>query len=108
MASDRRGEVWLVDLGYAAKTRPALVVSVPAQDSERALVALVPHATSLRGTRFEVRSNLRFLKAGAFDAQNLVTVPESKLLRKLGGLRNDEFEVVIRAVLNWLGLNTPE
>lgn len=108
MASDRRGEVWLVDLGYAAKTRPALVVSVPALDSERALVALVPHTTSLRGTRFEVPSNLRFLKAGAFDAQNLITVPESKLLRKLGSLNNEEFDVVLRAVLNWLGLNTPE
>jgi mRNA-degrading endonuclease toxin of MazEF toxin-antitoxin module len=40
MGRDRRGEVWLVDLGYAAKTRPALVISVPALDTDRALVAL--------------------------------------------------------------------
>ena len=30
MGSPSRGEVWLVDLGYAAKVRPCLVLSVPA------------------------------------------------------------------------------
>ena len=49
-----RGELWLVDLGMAAKVRPALVVSVPADDADRALVTIVPHTTSLRGSRFEV------------------------------------------------------
>lgn len=105
MATDRRGEVWLVDLGYAAKTRPALVVSVPALESERALVALVPHTTSLRGTRYEIPSHVRFLKAGAFDTQNVVTVSESKLLRKLGRLSDDEFNAVLAGLLNWFGLN---
>ncbi len=42
MKSARRGEVWLVDLGVAAKVRPAVVVSVPADDTDRALVTLVP------------------------------------------------------------------
>ncbi|HEX7788451.1 MAG TPA: type II toxin-antitoxin system PemK/MazF family toxin, partial [Methylomirabilota bacterium] len=32
MAAPGRGEVWLVDLGLAAKVRPALVLSVPAGD----------------------------------------------------------------------------
>lgn len=31
MPSPRRGEVWLVDLGMAAKVRPALVTSVAAE-----------------------------------------------------------------------------
>jgi len=31
-----RGEVWLVDLGMAAKVRPALVISIPAEDIDRA------------------------------------------------------------------------
>jgi mRNA-degrading endonuclease toxin of MazEF toxin-antitoxin module len=61
MPRDRRGEVWLVDLGYAAKTRPALVVSVPALDTERALVLLVPHTTSPR-----VR-DLKFYRENAFS-----------------------------------------
>lgn len=40
MASPQRGEVWLVDLGMAAKVRPAVVISVPADDVDRALVTL--------------------------------------------------------------------
>ena len=105
MEPDRRGEVWLVDLGYAAKTRPALVVSVRALDTERALVLLVPHTTSPRGTRFELGSHERFLKAGAFDAQNLVTVPEAKLLRRLGKIQAKHFDDVMAAVLMWLGVS---
>lgn len=105
MESDRRGEVWLVDLGYAAKTRPALVSSIPALDTDRALVTLVPHTTSPRGTRFEVESRVRFLKAGAFDAQNPVTVSESKLLRRLGRLATTDFDDVLAAVLAWYGVS---
>jgi mRNA interferase MazF len=104
MARDRRGEVWLVDLGYAAKTRPALVLSIPSLDTERALVLLVPHTTSPRGTRFEIASKVSFLKTGVFDAQNLVTVPEAKLLRKLGMLPTNEFGEVTECVMKWLGV----
>ena len=45
-----RGEVWLFDLGMAAKTRPVLVVSVAYGDADRAIVTVVPHATELRGS----------------------------------------------------------
>ena len=82
-----RGEVWLVDLGMAAKTRPCLILSVPIGDADRALATLVPHTTSTRGSRFEVSINLGFLRPGAFDAQNLVTIPTAKLLRRLGQSR---------------------
>ena len=58
-----RGEVWLVDLGMAAKTRPGLILSVPAGDVDRALVTLVPHTTSTRGSHFEVSINVGFLRA---------------------------------------------
>ena len=54
MPSPQRGEVWLVDLGVVAKVRPAFVLSVPADDRDRALVTLVPHTTSPRDSRFEV------------------------------------------------------
>jgi len=45
-----RGEVWLVDLGMVAKVWPALIISVPTNDVDRALVTIVPHTTSVRGT----------------------------------------------------------
>jgi mRNA-degrading endonuclease toxin of MazEF toxin-antitoxin module len=42
----RRGEVWLFDLGMAAKTRPVPVVSVDYGDADRAIVTVVPHEIS--------------------------------------------------------------
>jgi mRNA interferase MazF len=99
-----RGEVWLVDLGFAAKTRPCLVLSVPAQDEDRALATLLPHTTSVRNSRFEVRLTLNFLKQGVFDAQNLITVPHAKLMRKLGDLTEQQLIDIEDAVCDWLGL----
>jgi mRNA interferase MazF len=99
-----RSEVWLVDLGLVAKIRPCLVLSIPANDeSDRVLTALVPHTTSTRGLRFEVRSHVPFLKAGAFDAQNLITVPTVKLIRRLGILPEHQMLEVEAAVKQWLG-----
>jgi mRNA interferase MazF len=99
-----RGEVWLVDLGMSAKVRPCLVLSAPIGDSDRALVTLVPHTTSTRGTSFEATTPMPFLKAGAFDAQGLVTVPVSRAIRLLGKLSLDQLRSVEVAVCRWLGL----
>jgi mRNA interferase MazF len=53
MNSPERGDIWLVDLGYVAKVRPCLVISIPALIQDRALVTLVPHTTAPRGSRFK-------------------------------------------------------
>jgi len=100
-----RGEVWLTDLGIAAKVRPCLVMSVPPAPQDRVLVTLVPHTTSVQGTRFEVAVPKPFLKAGAFDAQGLVTVARPRLWRKLGDLQPAELASVKEAVKRWLGLS---
>lgn len=107
MKTPARGEVWLVDLGLAAKVRPCLVLSVPPGESERALVTLVPHTTSLRGSRFEASLGVRFLRPGGFDGQGLVTVPFPKLIRLLGRLTNQQLSQVEACVRDWLGLRSP-
>ncbi len=105
MPSPSRGSVWLVDLGYAAKIRPCLVLSVPPTAHERLLVSMIPHTTSLRGTQFEVAIQARFLSAsGAFDAQQIVTVPQIKLIRQLGDLQSAQVILVEDAVKRWLAL----
>ena len=104
MPDPNRGEIWLVDLGYAAKVRPCLVLSIPAADEDRALATLVPHTTSTRASRFEVAVKVSFLRVGAFDAQNLVTVPHAKLIRKLGTLQSGQLSSIEDAVRFWLGL----
>ena len=106
MSEPRRGEVWLPDLGLAAKVRPCLVVSVPASDTERALATVIPHTTALRGTKFECTVAVAFLKSGAFDAQGLVSVPHAKLLRPLGVLREGQLNQVEGVLRLWLGLET--
>ena len=104
MPEIQRGDVWLVDLGLAAKVRPCLVLSVPVADQDRALVTMVAHTTSPRGSRFEVTITARFLRTGVFDAQNLVTIPHAKLLRKLGALSSTQLAAVEAVVRTWLGL----
>lgn len=104
MSDPSRGEVWLVDLGLAAKVRPCVVMSVEVEDNDRALATVVAHTTSVRGSRFEAPLKLRFLKRGAFDAQNLVTIPLAKFLRKLGTLSPRELANIEDALRRWLAL----
>ena len=98
-----RGEVWLFDLGMAAKVRPALIVSVAYNDLDRALVTVLPHTTSLRGSQYEIPVNVAFLKPAAFVVQNIATYPNVRAIRKLGALKKNEFDVVFSGLLRWLG-----
>ncbi len=105
MSKFNRREVWLTDLGMAAKVRPCLIVSIPATLEDRALVCLVPHTTAIRNSRFEVPLKIRFLKPGAFDVQNIVTVPHVKLIRKLGELTEAEMVEINDRLKFWLNLD---
>ena len=105
MANPLRGEVWLVDLGMIAKIRPCLIVSVPAAGpNDRSLATVVAHTTSARGSDFEVAVPARFLKPGALDAQNILSIPRAKLVRRLGVLTPDQMDPVAAVVRKWLGL----
>ena len=44
----------------------------------------------------------RFLNVGAFDAQGLVTVARTRLLRRLERLEPGEFQLIEEAVKRWL------
>ncbi len=98
-----RGEVWLFDLGMAGKVRPVLVVSAGYGDPDRALVTVVPHTTSLRGSRFEIQVSAPFLKPGAFLVQNIATYPNARAIRRLGSLKPSQFDTVFAGLLDWLG-----
>lgn len=99
----RRGEVWLFDCGMAAKVRPVLILSIPFGDRDRAIVSVVFHSTTLRGSGFEVVVDVPFLEPGAFVAQSLATYPTTRAIRKLGALPVAELAAVETAVFRWLG-----
>ena len=48
------GEVYMVDLGYAGKVRPVVVMSREDSNAPRALALCVPLTTENRGSRYEV------------------------------------------------------
>lgn len=104
MKNPQRGEVWITDFGYAAKIRPAVVLSVPALDEDRAPATMVLHTTSVRGTRFEVDINARFLRKGAFECRNLTTVSHAQLERKIGVLTAEQMQLIEDTVRRWLAL----
>jgi mRNA interferase MazF len=100
----QRGELWVVDLGYLGKVRPALIVGVPYLDHERTLCLMVPHTSSLRGTRFEVAVDHPSLGEGAFDVQQTAAVPAIKFVRRLGSLNPQDMRRVENVLAHALGL----
>jgi mRNA interferase MazF len=82
------GEVWLADLGMAAKTRPVVVVSRRDEQAPRALVLYVPLTTQNRGSRYEVViPRLSFLRqASVANVQGMGSIPEVRLEKRLGRL----------------------
>ncbi len=100
-----RGEVWQVDFGITQKVRPALVISIPYADEDRALIGVVPHSTAVRGSRFEVSLPTRFLAEGAFLVQGIQAVPPKYFLRRLGVLTPEQLRKVEEVLLFWQGLS---
>jgi mRNA interferase MazF len=98
--SPRPGEVWLADLGLAAKTRPVVVVSRYDPDAPRALIIYVPLTTQNRGSKYEVAlPNLRFLReASVANVQGIASLPLTRLERKLGELPRDAFDRIRQAL----------
>jgi mRNA interferase MazF len=105
MPSAKRGEVWQIDFGMAAKVRPALVLGCDIADEDRVLIAAVYHTTALRGSRYEVPMRVSGLEDGGFDAQSLYTIPAAKLIRRRATLNPAQMSAVEQKVKLWLGLD---
>src|SRR6476661_2402736 len=82
------GEIWLADLGLAAKTRPVVIVSRQDPDPPRSLVLYVPLTTQRRNSPYEVPlPRLPFLdRESVANVQGLGSLPTVRLERKIGRL----------------------
>jgi mRNA interferase MazF len=99
-----RGAVWQVDFGITQKVRPALVISIPYADQDRALIGVIPHSTAVRGSQFEVSVPTRFLAEGAFLVQGIQAIPPKYFLRRLGVLTPEQLRKVEEVLLFWQGI----
>ena len=100
------GEIWIMNLGLAAKVRPCLVLSDYPADDELALIILVPHTTAVRNSRWELAIPKSFLKPGAFHLQQLQSVPIVRLERKIGALNSSELQLVRSKLVDLLHMNS--
>ncbi len=86
--SPQPGEIWLADLGLAAKTRPVIIVSRQDPDPPRALVLYVPLTTQRRDSPYEVPlPRLPFLdRESVANVQGMGSLPTVRLERRIGTL----------------------
>ena len=86
--SPQPGEIWLADLGLAAKTRPVVIVSRQDSDPPRSLVLYVPLTTQRRNSPYEVPlPRLPYLdRESVANVQGLGSLPIVRLERKIGRL----------------------
>src|SRR6267142_1716554 len=96
----RPGEVWLADLGLAAKTRPVVVISRHDPDPPRALILYVPLTTQNRQSQYEVAlPKLSFLDRNSVaNVQGLGSLPRVRLERRLGKLSDDIMNKIKQAL----------
>jgi mRNA interferase MazF len=92
----RPGEVWLADLGIAAKTRPVVVVSRYDEDPPRVLVIYVPLTSEDRGSKYEVKMpRLPFLRLeGVANVQGIASLSQRRLERRLGVLPQEVMALI--------------
>ena len=98
------GEIWRVELGLAAKVRPALVLSDYPADEELALLVVIPHTTAVRGNRWELALPKAFLQKGVFHLQQIQPISLARFDLKLGSLMADEFKKVKATLVQLLNL----
>lgn len=94
MPRAKPGEVWIVNLGLAAKVRPCLLLSDYPADDELSLLIVVPHTTAVRNNRWESPIPKPFLKPGVFHLQQLQSVPIVRLERRIGVLTEAELQII--------------
>jgi mRNA interferase MazF len=104
----KASEIWLADLGLAAKLRPVVIVSRDDPDPPRLLFIYVPLTTQNRGSRYEVDlGKLPFLDEPSIaNAQGIASAPRSRFESRLGVLPGPAFlsiKQALRFTLNlWL------
>ena len=97
----RHGEIWLVDMGMAAKTRPTLVLVADNLEAPRSLIIHIPISRQNRGSELEVPlGHLPFLdKESVANVQAIGSLPSVRFEKRLGALPAADLEIVKQALV---------
>jgi mRNA interferase MazF len=97
----RHGEVWLADLGMAAKTRPVVVLMADDLDAPRTLIIYVPLTRQSRGSALEIPlGHLPFLDANSVaNVQAIGALPGVRFETRLGTVTDADLIAIKRALV---------
>src|SRR5438034_5536890 len=104
--SPSHGEVWLVDMGMAAKTRPGVVLIADNLNAPRSLIIHIPITKQNRGSELEVSlGHLPFLdKESVANVQAIGSLPSVRFEKRLGVLPIPDLQNLKRALTKACGL----
>ncbi|MHB8521519.1 MAG: type II toxin-antitoxin system PemK/MazF family toxin [Limisphaerales bacterium] len=105
----RPGEVWLADLGLAAKARPVVILSREDPDPPRVLAIYVPLTRQNRGSQYEVPlGKLPFLhEESTANVQGIGSIAHVRLQRRLGRIPPDLLASIKQALAFALDFTAP-
>lgn len=97
----RHGEVWLMDIGMTAKTRPAVVLIAENLNAPRLLIIYIPITRQNRGSELEVPlGHLPFLDPESVaNVQAIGSLPSVRFERRLGVVPEADLKKVKAALL---------
>jgi len=95
-----------VDMGMAAKTRPAIVLLAEDINVPRSLIIHIPITRQYRGTDLEVKlGHLHFLEPDSVaNVQGIGSLPTVRLEKRLGLLPAAELQTIKQALKKACGL----
>jgi mRNA interferase MazF len=104
----RHGEVWLADLGMAAKTRPVVVLMSDDVNAPRTLIIHVPITRQSRGSELEIPlGHLRFLDPDSVaNVQAIGAVPRVRFERRLGTVASSDLAAIKQALIKACALSS--
>ena len=97
----RHGEVWLVDMGLAGKTRPAVVLLADHLNTPRSLIIHIPITRQNRGSELEVPlGHLPFLDSESVaNTQGVGALPSIRFEKRLGVLPASDLKAIKTALI---------
>jgi len=95
------GEVWLVDMGMVAKTRPAIVLMANGLTAPRSLVICIPITTQNRGSELEYPlGHLPFPdRESVANVPAIGALPSTRFEKRLGELPESNLKDIKRLVV---------